>query len=405
VIFRKPQIIEFPVLLLSLGCLTYIYAVIDVIPNRIDSFQLLTVRVCLILTGICLCGETFFGKDLFRIGSLVAHLVVLFATLGFLQGAYIIEELMLISLFVLQSSIRLSVVRGLVLNLIALLCVTLIGINFDNGANNRIAILLFGVFWAFITAIIMYYRERLVEKSKVVDEQHRSLENLAAAAHSFVEHLEDVEIESAERERQRITRELHDEIGYAMTNISMMMNATRGLLDTDPETLLDYCRKAREIAANTHRETRKTLYKLRGMEKKVTTNPGIFFIKLCQDFAVATGIETECHVGNLAGQMNAVVFNALFRAVQVGFVNALRHGDAAYIRLSFWTDDEELRMRIWNDTQISAADSAVITEGIGLKGTYERLETVSGRLGFGPVADGFEFVVFIPKEELSRAAN
>ena len=241
--------------------------------------------------------------------------------------------------------------------------------------------------------------------SEVIDVQYRSLENLVAANHSFIEQLENVEIESAEKERQRITRELHDEIGYAMTNISMMMNASRGLLDTSPETLLEYCKKTRQIAANTLRETRMTLYKLRGIEQKVTQNPAIIFTKLCQDFDAATGIRTECHSGNLATRINEAIFSVLYRGVQVGFINALMHGNARHIRLSFWVDDDELLMRIWNDTTMSAADSAVIAEGIGLKGMFERLSVVGGTLRYGAVIDGFEFVVSIPKEELSRATN
>lgn len=404
-IFRRPQNIEYPAILLSFSCLIYIFVWINPEKSASQPLSLLMVRTGLILIALCLLSEMFLRKNLYRIGALLAHLVVLLATLGALRSRYIVEELMLVSLLVLQDSLRLSLVRGLALNFIALLCVTLIGVNAGGDVRGRIVILLFGVFWAFITAIIMFYRERLVEKSKVIDAQYRSLENLVAANHSFVEHLENVEIESAEKERQRITRELHDEIGYAMTNISMMMNASRGLLSTNPDTLLEYCGKTREIAADTLRETRKTLYKLRGMDQKVTQNPAIFFTKLCQDFDSATGIRTECHAGNLVERINEVVFNVLFRAVQVGFINALRHGNAGHIRLSFWINDEELLMRIWNDTMTSVADSAVLTEGIGLKGVHERLEIVSGTLRFGTVVDGFELVITIPKEELTRATD
>lgn len=403
--FRKPQTIEYPVLLLSLGSLVYIFFTLDLGSSYMQAFQTSAVRLGLFLIMICLCGEMFWLRNLFRIGFLAAHLAIFLAILAALGGHHIVGELMLVSVFVFQTSLRLSLVRGLAVNGVALLLVTLIGFGTGSDIRDRIVILLFGVMWAFVTAIIIYYREKLVENSRLIDAQYRSLENLAAANHSFVEHLEDVEIESAEKERQRITRELHDEIGYAMTNISMMMNATRGLLSTDPETLLDYCGKTREIAANTLRNTRTTLYKLRGIEQKVTQNPSIFFTKLCRDFESATRIRTECQTGNLEGRMSEVALNALFRGVQVGFINALRHGNAGHISLSFWINDEELVMRIWNDTKMSAADSTVIAEGIGLKGMTERLEALNGRLRFGPVVDGFEFVISIPKEEIDRAVN
>jgi signal transduction histidine kinase len=376
--FRKPQTIEFPVLLLSIGCIFYLLFTINLTKSGPESLMLYEVRVGLILTIFCLFGEMLLWKDLYRIGALLAHFVVLLVILSMFKGRYVIEEFMLVSLLVLQCSLRLSMKRGLALNFIVLVSITLIGVNFGSAINDRIVILLFGALWCFITILFTYYREELVVKSNVVDAQYRSLENLTAANHSFVEHLENVELESAEKERRHITRELHDEIGYAMTNISMMMNASKGLLNSNPATLLKYCGKTREIAANTLRETRRTLYKLRDIEQKVTQNLAIFFSKLCRDFDTATGIKTECNPGNLTESVNEVVFNVLFRAVQVGFINALRHGNAGHIRLSFWITNDELIMRIWNDTTISPTDATLITEGIGLKGIHERLELVSG---------------------------
>ena len=404
-IFRKPQNIEYPVLSLSVVCLLYVFFTIDLEVIDALPYQTAAVRAGLISVFVCLCGEMFLRRNTLRIGILLAHFVVVIATIAVLRGRYVVGELMLVSLFILQSSLRLSFLRGFLLSGIPLLSISLIGFNLGGAVNDRIVILLFGSFWTFVTGIIMFYRERIVENSNVIDVQYRSLENLVAANHSFIEHLENVEIESAEKERQRITRELHDEIGFAMTNISMMMNAARGLLDTRPETLLDYCKKTRQIATNTLRETRMTLYKLRGIERAVTQNPAIFFTKLCLDFAVATGIRTECHPGNLMAKINDAILNVLYRGVQVGFINALRHGNARYIKLSFWVNDDELLMRIWNDTILSAADTAVLTEGMGLKGILERLSVVGGTLRYGTVSDGFELVVTIPQEELSRATD
>ena len=401
-IFRRPQNIEFPVLVLSFGCLLYIFITFD--PGKIapQALSTTTFHICLVFTTVCLIGEAFLHRAVYRIAVLFTQLIVLLATLAVLKGRYLIEELFLVSLLILQFSLRLSLIRGAVLNVIALICATLIGIKLGSDISDRIVVLLFGLFWIFLTELIMYYREKLVEKSNTIEVQRQSLENLVAANRSFVEHLEYVKVESADKERLRITRELHDAIGYAMTNISMMMSASRHLIRENPIKLLEYCGKTRELSTSTLRETRDILYKLRAVEQHTTQNPAIFFIKLCKDFDDATGVETECHVGNLPERINEGVFNVLFRAVQVGFINALRHGSAGHIRLSFWLTNDELLMRIWNDMQISAEHSVIIAKGIGFKGISERLETVSGRLRFGTVIDGFELVVAIPRKEITR---
>ena len=63
----------------------------------------------------------------------------------------------------------------------------------------------------------MFYREVLVSKSRKLEEEDRSLRNLPAANESFVRRLPQIKEESAEKERLRMTRELHDSLGYSIS--------------------------------------------------------------------------------------------------------------------------------------------------------------------------------------------
>jgi signal transduction histidine kinase len=99
------------------------------------------------------------------------------------------------------------------------------------------------------------------------------------------------------------------------------------------------------------------------------------------------------------------VYAILFRTIQVGFINALRHGNAAHIQLFFWVDEQELRMTIWNDTPHLTNGVQNAKEGIGLRGVRERMEGVNGRLSTGRTVDGFRLVVSIPRVELGIESN
>ncbi|MBT3271543.1 MAG: hypothetical protein HN368_00190, partial [Spirochaetales bacterium] len=224
---------------------------------------------------------------------------------------------------------------------------------------------------------------------------------LHSASQSFIEHLENVEEESAERERFRITRELHDEIGYSMTNVTMMMNAAPHLVTENTSKLLEYCLETKQVASRTQRETRKILYKLRDIQKQALPGLPIFFSKLCMEFSKATGIHTECNTGNLPERINENIRNILYRTVQVGFINGLRHGNAGHIKLFFWQDKDELRMTIWNDVMERVVDVSSMHEGIGLKGVRERIESVRGKISMGQSAGGFRLQVAIPSIEVS----
>ena len=109
-------------------------------------------------------------------------------------------------------------------------------------------------------------------------------------------------------------------------------------------------------------------------------------------------MQTECSTGNLPRSVSEYAFSVVFRAVQVGFINALHHGQAKRIRLLFWVDDDLLSMSLWNDNR-AGAEPTRIHEGIGLRGLRERLELLGGELRLGRVVDGFKLVVMIPIAE------
>ncbi len=253
---------------------------------------------------------------------------------------------------------------------------------------------------ACLCVILVRYREALVRHSSRLEEEHRSLVNLLAANESFIQKLPEIREESAEGERLRITRELHDSLGYSMTSISMIMKAAQYLIPANPEKVREYCRKANELALETMNETRETLYKLRAIERATPRQPDAFFLRMCRNFQEATGVVTECHPGNLNEMLPERVFQALFRTVQVGFINALRHGRASRIHLLFWVRSDGLTMTIRNNIENADFDDEQPAEGIGLKGVRERIGDLEGEIRMVRSLGEFTLTVLIPEKEL-----
>ena len=59
----------------------------------------------------------------------------------------------------------------------------------------------------------------------------------ARANREFHAYAGTVRSESAAEERSRITRELHDTVGYALTNVIVMMDAAKARAGEAPESL------------------------------------------------------------------------------------------------------------------------------------------------------------------------
>ena len=198
----------------------------------------------------------------------------------------------------------------------------------------------------------------------------------------------------------RITRELHDSLGYSMTNILAMMNAIQYLIGKDPKKVGEYCSRTKSLATTTMEETRATLYKLRAVPETAPRNARIFFYKLCSDFQEATSVTTECHLGNLPEMLPGQVFHLLLRSLQVALINAVRHGKATHIRVFFWLDAVELRTTVWNSADLRLQMSAATREGIGIRGVRERLREFGGSIDAGYTEDGYMFALAIPRREV-----
>jgi len=398
--YRKPELVEIAVGAVSLSVFCWVIGYFSLFVNRALFAYPNFAAFILLLLAVVVLAETISARSFLRLVLLVAQCLLVVVLLSVLGGRFELIEIALVLTLLVQVTLRLPLVSG------TLIGIAILGVQFyldlvhGNPLQDQFLALLPGVIVLFLSQAAVSYRERLVRVLAEVEFQRHSLENLTSANQSFVEHLEDVEIDSAERERMRITRELHDSIGYSMTNIVMMMNAARYLVESNPEKLVEYCQNTKSLAAHTLRDTREILYKLRGVEKHRMNNARIFFVRLCGDFTRATGVATECHPGNLPGTMGDLVFSILFRALQVGLINALRHSQAGRIRVSFWKSATELRMTIWNSVADLSAHTETFQEGIGFRGMRERLASVNGRLDYGRVIDGFELTLTIPEEEL-----
>lgn len=334
------------------------------------------------------------------VGIVVVHLVVAAPVVIRVAFAQPLVSVLVICSLLLSTSPRLPVRLSIPLNAAIVLLPALLG------ALGGVAVLdvvtpgLVEAAVACLCVILVRYREALVERSNRLEEEHRSLVNLLAANESFIQKLPEIKEESAEGERLRITRELHDTLGYSMTSISMIMKAAQYLIPANPEKVREYCTKTDELALETMNETRQTLYKLRAIGRATPRQPDAFFLRMCRNFQEATGVDTECHPGNLSRTLPERVFEALFRTVQVGFINALRHGRASRIRLLFWVRADGLTMTIRNNIETSDFDMDRLTEGIGLKGVRERIVDLEGDLQMTRSSGEFTLTVFIPQKEL-----
>lgn len=229
------------------------------------------------------------------------------------------------------------------------------------------------------------------------DRLEAGMQSLARANVGFQTYSKNVGERSKQDERNRITREVHDSIGYALTNISIMIDAATGLLDRDKERVRALLKSGREQVDSAHWEVRRALHALRSLDSAETYGTKNV-LRIAEQFQDATSVHVDIDLGNSRRSYGAHVDATLYRFVQEGLANAFRHGRATHVEVRLWESE--------TDISLSVRDNGVgtesVEEGIGFVGIRERLSQVNGRLTWQSFDDGFVLRCEIPREAVMR---
>jgi PAS domain S-box-containing protein len=188
-------------------------------------------------------------------------------------------------------------------------------------------------------------------------------------------------LENQERERAALSRELHDELGQMLTALRMdAVWLEKRLLDTD-EKGAGRATIMRRLVDKTIDEIRNMAYQLR---PGVLDNLGLMdaLDSLVQDFRGRSEWTCMFYASACPG-VDSPVATAVYRIVQEGLTNALRHARAANVTVSVGREDPDtLVVEIVDDGvgfEYRPEDNG---QGFGLTSMQERANLVGGSIVF-----------------------
>jgi len=199
-------------------------------------------------------------------------------------------------------------------------------------------------------------------------------------------------IESQETERQRIARELHDSLGQ---NLLLIKNrAVMGLKDTaTPEKMREQLQEISEASTGSVEEIRSIARALRPYQLD-----RLGLTKTLEDVAAsvttAGGLSIEAQVDNIDGLFAPDAEIGLYRIVQEGLNNVLKHAEAKSARLTVRRNGESVEIELSDDGR---GFDAAQKDGFGLTGVRERVRLLGGVLNVKSApAQGTRLQVSIP---------
>lgn len=238
----------------------------------------------------------------------------------------------------------------------------------------------------FITSLISYIIYSITEKHKL-EEEFRMVSRVNGELNDYIAITEKVAVD---RERKRISREIHDTLGHALTGISAGIDAVKVLIEIDSNKAKSQLNIVSDVVREGIVDVRRSLNKLRpdALEGRTLEDA---LNKIIREFEGVSNIKIKLNYNWTTADLSVAVEDIIFRIIQESITNSLRHGHASEVIIDM-VEDADYMMFI-KDNGIGAEE---IVYGYGLMQMQERLAIIGGEITFN-TKNGFETVIRIPK--------
>ncbi len=206
------------------------------------------------------------------------------------------------------------------------------------------------------------------------------------------------ELRSVVEERARIARELHDVVAHHMSVIVVQAETARYRLTGLPDQAAAEFTEIARLARGSLSELRGLLSALRddGADPARTPQPVVADLPALVSRIEAAGTPVTLTVGPGAEDVPRVLQLAVFRIVQEGLSNVVRHAVGARTWVNVAVAEGTLRVEVTNERVTGAGSLTEKEGGHGLVGVRERVTLLGGRFAVDQPDGGWRLRAELP---------
>lgn len=222
--------------------------------------------------------------------------------------------------------------------------------------------------------------QRFISLNKQLQEANKQLRDYADISEKMGE----------TKERNRLAREMHDTLGHTLTGISVGLEACQVILDKDRDMAKQQLKLLSENARRGLDDVRRSVDKLKpDALERYTLKEALDILMF--DFQKMTDVSIRymCHIPSLELEQDEQ--EVVYRIVQEGITNAVRHGHASVIYVTIAKEGNTLILII-EDNGKGCKD---IKKGFGLNHMQDRIDLLHGDIRFYG-QNGFTIIAEIP---------
>lgn len=322
--------------------------------------------------------------------SIIAECIIVAVAHNYFGGNILLYLLgIIIDLFSLKRSFKNYIALGIVFFLVVNKTFTVSEID---GFTNMIILVVMYILLSYIERL---YRTK-VEAQVLYDKLRISEEKLKEANDELERYAASIEEIAVLRERNRISREIHDSVGHALSTTMIQLSAMERFGEKDNNPLGEMAGTLREFVNESFQDVKRAVRELKPDEYE-NYEGVIRIIEACKNFEKLSGVKIKINTSKEKWILSTKQSQNLYRITQEILSNALRHGKATVINIVMNYLEDEMVMS-FRDNGIGTSE--IIQSGVGLKSIRERVRELNGTTYMSSEkGEGFFVKVTFPKEK------
>lgn len=247
----------------------------------------------------------------------------------------------------------------------------------------------------FIPGIIFVvaFTQARLGAQRAREEAEALTEQLEKANHQLTAYAVQAEEMATVQERNRLAREIHDNLGHYLTVVNVQIEAARVVMAHEPERAQDALVKAQKLTKDGLTAVRQSVAALR--ESPTDSRTLVEAVTNLVDETRSTGVVVEFDVLGNRRSLGAQTKLTLYRVVQEGLTNIRKHAHASRVDIALdYSNPQTVYLSI-KDNGVGAAVYG--SNGFGLIGMQERVRLLGGELAIKSApGEGFGLETAVP---------
>ncbi|MFP7173844.1 sensor histidine kinase [Priestia filamentosa] len=228
--------------------------------------------------------------------------------------------------------------------------------------------------FTFLTfTILARYSSRIVFLEQKELNLRKDLHNTKRNLHEKEEWKKQSQYMFKLEERNRLSQEIHDKIGHAMTGALIQMEASKQLLGRDEKKAKELLQNAINISSEGIESIRLTLKKIKPPSEQMGVNQ---LKTLINEFIVRTNVSTSFLYSGDLDKMGPIYWKVVYENIAEGLTNSLKYSNASEITVEVAVLNKVVKAQIKDN----GTGAEKVIKGMGIIGMEERAASLNGQI-------------------------